>query len=289
MKRFSIATLLALALALGACGKEPAPSPATQQQPAPTVASEPTTTQTPTSAQAPSTEEAPADTAAAPVESISETADEPSDEDTASVRPSLRLGGPASTSPTSAQFKEGTNYQKVVPAQSTSVAPDKVEVLEVFWYGCGHCYALDPALESWRTKNKPAYVEFVRIPAMWNDTLRMHARVFYTAELLGKLDELHTPIFREIHNKGNGLNTVEKITAFFRDHGVSTDEFQKAFSSFAVETKLQRADVLNRRYQIASVPVLMVNGKYKTDIGMAGGEPALFQLITELAASEHGG
>ena len=80
------------------------------------------------------------------------------------------------------EFKEGTNYQKVVPAQPTSVAPGKVEVVEVFWYGCGHCFALDPAIESWRNKGKPPYVEFVRVPAMWNDTTRMHARVFYTAE-----------------------------------------------------------------------------------------------------------
>jgi thiol:disulfide interchange protein DsbA len=287
MNKFSIATLAAFSLMLGACGKEAAPPPAAQQQPAPTVSAESAPAEAPTS-QAPAT---PEETAAAnvPVESISETDDETIDESTATVRPSLRLGGPATTSPTSEKFKEGTNYQKLVPAQPTSVGPGKVEVVEVFWYGCGHCYALDPAIESWRSKTKPAYVEFVRVPAMWNETLRIHARVFYTAELLGKLEELHTPIFREIHNKGNGLNTVEKITAFFREHGVSADEFQKAFSGFAVETKMQRADALNRRYRIDSVPAMIVNGKYKTDLGMAGGETQLFQLIGELAASENGG
>jgi thiol:disulfide interchange protein DsbA len=288
MKKLSIATLFALMLTLGACGKEATPPPAAQQQPAPTVPAEPAATETPanTEAAAPA---AGAETAATHVESISETDDETIDESATTVRPALRLGGPASTSPTSGKFKEGVNYQKLVPAQPTSVAAGKVEVVEVFWYGCGHCYALDPGIESWRAKGKPAYVEFVRVPAMWNETLRMHARVFYTAEMLGKLEELHTPIFREIHQKGNGLNTVEKITAFFREHGVSTDEFQKAFSSFAVESKLRRADELNRRYRIDSVPSIIVNGKYKTDVGMAGGEPQLFQLIGELAASEHGG
>lgn len=287
MNKFSIATLAAFSLMLGACGKEAAPPPAAQQQPAPTVPAESAPAEAP-AAQTPATSE---ETTAAnvPVESISETDDETIDESTATVRPSLRLGGPATTSPTSEKFKEGTNYQKLVPAQPTSVGPGKVEVVEVFWYGCGHCYALDPAIEAWRSKTKPAYVEFVRVPAMWNETLRIHARVFYTAELLGKLEELHTPIFREIHNKGNGLNTVEKITAFFREHGVSADEFQKAFSGFAVETKMQRADALNRRYRIDSVPAMIVNGKYKTDLGMAGGEAQLFQLIGELAASENGG
>lgn len=284
MNKLAIASLV-FVFAIAGCGKAPTTPPATQQQPAPTVQAEPTPSQQ-SPAQAAQPEEA--QTAAAPVPSISETDDESVDEGAATVRPSLRLGGQASTSPASSKFKEGANYTKIVPAQPSSVAAGKVEVLEVFWYGCGHCFALDPSLETWRTKHKPAYVEFVRVPAMWNDTLRMHARIFYTADLLGKLEELHTPIFQEIQTKGNPLNTVESITAFFRSKGVSTDEFQKAFSSFAVESKLQRADFLNRRYRIESVPTIIVNGKYKTDVGMAGDEARLFQLISELVASEHG-
>jgi protein dithiol oxidoreductase (disulfide-forming) len=282
--RIGIASILVLALGLAACGKEAAAPTAAQQQPAPTVTPDPVETP---AADATLAQEA--QPPAAPVESISETDDAPVDESSATVRPSLRLGGAATTPATSAKFKEGANYVRLVPTQATSVAPGKVEVVEVFWYGCGHCFTLDPSLEAWRTRGKPANVEFVRVPAMWNDTLRMHARVFYTAELLGKLEQLHTPIFREIHVKNNPLNSVEKVTAFFRENGVSTDEFQKAFSSFAVEAKLQRADVLNRRYRIESVPSLVVNGKYKTDVGMAGSEPQLYQLIGELAASESAG
>ena len=124
---------------------------------------------------------------------------------------------------------------------------------------------------------------------MWNETTRMHARVFFTAELLGKLDSVHTLIFREVHVNGNPLNTIDKISAFFQKHGVSNEEFTKAFSSFAVENKLQRADFLNRRYRIESVPTFVVNGKYKTDVSDAGGEEQLFALIDELATHEHGG
>lgn len=276
-----LAALLSTLLLLAACGKQeqapstpPAPGPATEQPAAPA-------------------EQAAAEQAAteAPVETVSEVDDEPtSGQQTASgTRPSLKLGAAASGPPTSARFKEGANYQKIVPAQPTNVAPGKVEVVEAFWYGCGHCFSLDPAIESWRAKNKPAYVEFVRLPAMWNETTRMHARVYYTAELLGKLDELHTLIFREIHVNGNHLNSVDKIAALFQQHGVSKDEFTKAFSSFAVESKLQRADFLNKRYRITSVPTVIVNGKYSTDISTAGGESQLFALIGELAAHEHGG
>lgn len=201
----------------------------------------------------------------------------------------IRLASAAETreSPL-ARFKEGVNYLSLVPAQPTSVSPDKVEVLEVFWYGCGHCYELDPLLENWRLNGKASYVEFHRLPAMWNDTLRMHARLFFTVELLGKLEELHTPIFREIHVNRNPLNTVEQISRFMRDHGVSAEDFQKTFTSFAVESKLQRADVLNRRYRVQGVPMVVVNGKYTADVGTAGGQQQLLELINDLSAREHG-
>lgn len=281
---------LLVAVVIAACGNKQPPATGADQTAAQTAPVTPSTEPTAAepAAQAPDAEQTPTQ----PTETISETDDagEVAAEPAATtVQPSLRLGGPATTAPTSAQFKEGTNYTRLVPAQPTGVAPGKVEVVEVFWYGCGHCFTLESAIESWKGKDKPAYAEFVRVPAMWNDATRMHARVFFTAELLGKLEQLHTPIFREINVKGNQLNTVEKITAFFKEHGVSTDEFQKAFSSFAVENKLQRADFLNRRYRIESVPTVIVNGKYKTDVTMAGGEPQLFGLIGELAAHEHGG
>lgn len=287
------AALLSTLVLLAACGKkEPAPT-AAPSTPAPTAEQPAAPAAGQADASAPA-EQAATDQAAiaAPAETVSEMDDNtpaPAEQQASTTQPSLKLGGPANTPATSAKFKEGTNYQKIVPAQPTSVAAGKVEVAEIFWYGCGHCFALDPAIESWRSKGKPAYVEFVRIPAMWNDSTRLHARVFYTAELLGKLDQLHTLIFREIHVTGNQLNTLDKISAFFQQHGVSKDEFTKAFSSFAVESKLQRADLMNRRYRINSVPTVIVNGKYSTDVSAAGSESQLFSVIEELAAHEHGG
>ncbi len=291
MKNLRLLFGSALLLALVACGQKQAPSPASADPSSP-AAEVPAASQTEGVPASDQPADASDEQAATPAENISETDDgaqENVPETTSStVQPALKLGGGTSR-PATSSFKEGANYSKVVPAQPTTVGPGQVEVVEVFWYGCGHCFALDPAIESWRKQGKPGYVQFVRIPAMWNDTTRMHARLFYTAEALGKLDELHSDIFREINVKGNGLNTVANITAFFRERGVSPDDFQKAFSSFAVENKLQRADFLNRRYRIESVPTIIVNGKYRTDVGMAGGEPQLFKLIGELSASEHGG
>jgi thiol:disulfide interchange protein DsbA len=184
----------------------------------------------------------------------------------------------------SADYKEGQHYKALTPAQPTSVAPGKVEVVEVFWYACAHCFALEPKLESWVRNGKPANVELVRVPAMWNDMLKTHARVFYTAELLGKLPALNTEIYREINVRGNRLDTPGKIETFFTSKGVSKQDFQKAFSSFAVETKLARAADLNKRYRITSTPTFVVNGRYVTDVSMAGSETALFDLMNNLAS-----
>jgi thiol:disulfide interchange protein DsbA len=189
-------------------------------------------------------------------------------------------------SPTSARFELGTHYNRLSPAQPTSSSPDEVEVAEIFWYGCPHCFAFDPYVKAW-VGRKPEYVSFVRIPAVWNPLLRLHARAFYTAEALGKGAEMHDPLFREIHENHNMLDTEDKLRDFFGQFGVSAEAFKGAFDSFAVHAKLQRADELNRRYRVSSVPTIVVNGKYTTDGSMAGGYDELFALVDELVAAEH--
>ena len=284
MKNVIVRLLLVTMFALAACSKAP-PEHSATSTPTPSAASQPQASSSTPVQVTPSEGEqvANADKPAA----VSETDDEPTQETTAGPPTAIRIADamPPPTPPS--QFKEGVNYKKLVPAQPTSVSPGKIEVVEVFWYGCPHCFALDPTLETWRKQGKPAYVEFVRVPAIWNETLRMHARVFYTAEALGKLDELHTAIFREIHVNHDMLNTVEKIAAFFTAHGVSSQDFQKAFSSFSVEQKLQRAEVLTQRYRVESVPVFVINGKYTTDVASAGSPQQLLSVINDLAAREH--
>ncbi len=183
------------------------------------------------------------------------------------------------------ELTEGVQYKPLRPAVPTSVAPGKVEVVEVFWYACGHCYLLEPKLEAWVKKGKPANVELVRLPAVWNEVLKTHARLFYTIEILGK-PQLHAEVFREINVRGNRLDTADKIEAFLTARGVSKADFQKAFSGFAVESKLARAVDLNKRYRITGTPTVVVNGRYITDVGMAGSEDKLFEVINALAARE---
>jgi thiol:disulfide interchange protein DsbA len=190
--------------------------------------------------------------------------------------------------PTSARFQLGTHYTRLSPTQPTSSPPDKVEVTEIFWYGCPHCFAFDPYVKNWESK-KPEFVSLVRVPAVWNPLVKMHARAFYTAEALGKGAEMHDAFFREINESANLLDTEEKLQAFFGKFGVDAATFKSQFDSFAVHTKLQRADELSRRYKIQSVPTIVVNGKYSTDGGMAGGYDELFDLVGELVTAERAG
>jgi len=188
----------------------------------------------------------------------------------------------------SSGFVLGTHYELLTPTQPTSSGPDQVEVAEVFWYGCPHCFAFEPYVEAWQ-RGAAEYVSFVRIPAVWNTTLQLHARMFYTAEALGKGAEMHAPIFQAIHVNGNYLDSEAKLVEFFARFGVSQSEFASAFNSFTVNTKMQRAEELNQRYRIQSVPSIVINGKYTTNATMAGSYDRLIELINVLAAREQAG
>jgi protein dithiol oxidoreductase (disulfide-forming) len=194
-----------------------------------------------------------------------------------------------------AMWQEGVNYTRLVPAQPTSAPAGQVEVLEFFWYSCPHCYSMDPLVESWK-KTKPAYISFSRVHVVWEPWHRSQARLFYTLESLGKLNELHSEVFKEIHVKNdplvaadpNNVDETERIqAAFAKKFGISEDTFHKAYHSFAVETALQRAEQLALRYHIDGVPTFVINGKYIADVRTAGTPERLMTLVGDLADQEH--
>jgi thiol:disulfide interchange protein DsbA len=192
-------------------------------------------------------------------------------------------------------WQEGVNYTRLVPAQPTSVPAGQVEVLEFFWYACPHCFAIDPLVESWK-KTKPPYITFSRVHVMWNDGHRSLARLYYTLESLGKIDQLHSEVFKEIHVNGNPLvaadpgNTAETEriqTAFVRKFGISEADFKQAYHSMPVDLALQKADAAVQRYRVDGVPTFVVNGKFLADVRSAESPERLLSLVSDLAAQEH--
>jgi thiol:disulfide interchange protein DsbA len=192
------------------------------------------------------------------------------------------------------RWKPGTNYQPVVPAQSTNVSPGKVEVMEVFWLACPHCYELEAHLLAW-LKNKPDYVQFVRVPVIWDRVKSAHAKLYYTLEALGR-DDLFEKAFATVQQPETPLvgnseeQTLRLQQAFAVQNGVSADDFTKAYNSFSVNSNLTRAAEITQRYHIEHVPFIIINGKYTTDVSSVGGlghEEELMALISDLAATEH--
>jgi thiol:disulfide interchange protein DsbA len=272
-------SLALVSLSLVACGREAPPAASGTAAPAPAAVTAPPAAPAPVAAvqaQAAKTQESAA-------------ADTGTERGDAALERMAAL--PADAQLPAGPWKAGVNYKPIVPAQSTSAEAGQVEVLEVFWYGCGHCYALDPFLESW-SKNKPANAKFVRVPVMWGPTHRAHGKLYYTLEALGKLEALHTKAFDEIHQKGNFLaanddaQSLKLQLAFAKANGISEADYTRAYNSFTVNANLQRAEDLTRRYQVEGVPLIVVNGKYQTDVGMAGGNGKLLELINYLVAAE---
>ncbi|MDG2375560.1 MAG: thiol:disulfide interchange protein DsbA/DsbL [Woeseiaceae bacterium] len=189
------------------------------------------------------------------------------------------------------KYEEGRHFARMVPAQPTVGGADKIEVAEVFWYGCNHCYTFEEFINRWK-EDIPANVRFVRIPATWNPLVQLHARLYYTEEVLvnnGKIADPATfrnAVFAEYHRRGNRLASVESIEELFGKHGVSSADFNSTWNSFEVSQKLRVAQDLARRYSISSVPTMVVNGKYRTGAAEAGGYPQLLEMIDELVERE---
>jgi thiol:disulfide interchange protein DsbA len=281
MKRLSIVALFA-SMALAACGGgEP---PATVEQPAPAAQQEEAIVEMP---------------AAEAVAEVVEEDDQPEmvEESAAEEvaieedKPIILAQAEPPAPPQEWKFTEGQHYQRMVPTQPTVGGADKIEVAEIFWYGCNHCYDFEPFINRWN-ETKPANVRFVRIPAMWNPLVKLHAQLYYTEEVLVKNAKIPEPeqfraaVFAEYHRRGNRLASVDAIQALFEKHGVGANDFQSAWGSFEVSQKMRVGEDLGRRYAITGVPTVVVNGKYRTGAGEAGSYPKLLELIDELIVRE---
>ena len=165
------------------------------------------------------------------------------------------------------RFVAGTHYTELA-APANTYDSSKIEVLEVFWYGCSHCFRFEPLIANWEA-TMPADVDFGRFPAMWNGLMEVHAQVYYTAEAMDALDIVHEHVFNAINIEGNRLQNEGQIGALFAKYGINEDEFAKSFNSFSVRTKVNQAKQRMQAYEIRSTPNMIVNGKYLVTTGQS--------------------
>ena len=176
-------------------------------------------------------------------------------------------------------------FQKLPAPQPTS-DPDRIEVVEVFWYGCPHCNSFQFFLEPW-IEALPDHVRFVRMPAVFSDVWELHARAYYIAAALGVLDEIHPRIFAAIHDEGRPLETMAAVRGFFISQGVAASDFDRHANSFSVKSGLQRSVVMQGRYGLRGVPALIVNGRFLVSGSTAGSYPKVLEVTDALIAREH--
>jgi len=182
---------------------------------------------------------------------------------------------------TGQEYEQGINYFPLKIPQPVHTG-DKIEVLELFWYRCPHCFELEPYLNKW-LKSKPDFIEYVRLPAVLNRSWAFDARVFYTFVALGLVDSLHEAYFAAIHTDRKRIVTVEQLADWVADKGQDPQQILDTFNSFGVDSMVAHAADMSGRYETDGVPTIIVDGKYRTKVSLAGGHNELIDLMNYLA------
>ncbi|MBN2646840.1 MAG: thiol:disulfide interchange protein DsbA/DsbL [Thiotrichales bacterium] len=177
-------------------------------------------------------------------------------------------------------LEAGVHYKLL--AKPVAIAPAKKKVVEVFGYSCPHCYHLEPSLHEW-LKQKPQEVSFERMPVVFNNPNWIFmARAFFTAQELGILEASHNAFFDALHRDKKPLFTLEALADFYSQFGVDKKQFTDTYQGFSVDQQIRKAAKLTQEYQVEGVPAVIVNGKFLTDVPMAGSREDLWQTVDQL-------
>ena len=181
-------------------------------------------------------------------------------------------------------IEAGKQYVELSSAVPVAV-PGKIEVVELFWYGCPHCYAFEPTINPWVEK-LPKDVNFKRIPAMFGGPWDAHGQLFLTLEAMGVEHKVHNAVFDAIQKQGKRLTKPDEMADFVATQGVDKDKFLATFNSFAIKGQVNQAKELAKKYEITGVPSMVVNGKYRFDLGTAGGPEGVLNVADQLIDKE---
>lgn len=196
----------------------------------------------------------------------------------------MAIGGLTANTALAAPLVAGQNYAVLANPVATAEA-EKIEVVEMFWYGCPSCYQLEPTIANWK-KDLPDDVNFIKVPAMLGGVWNLHAQLFYTLQALKADDSVHDAVFEALHERNRRLASPAEITIFAGTLGFDKETFEKTWNSFGVKSQLEKAKKLAIAYQVSGVPSMVVNGKYRFDIGMAGGLQEVATVANQLIDQE---
>lgn len=177
---------------------------------------------------------------------------------------------------------KGVNYVELNPVQPVDTA-GKVEVIEFFWYGCPHCYNLEPLIDPWMKKLQKDTV-FKRVPAIFNEQWGVAGRVYYTLESLGEEERVRRQLFDAIHKENLKITDESAMLAWVGKHGIDGEKYKAAYRSFTVETKLRRAAQMTQSFHLSGVPTFAVQGKYIAGAEMNGERQQLLDVTDFLIA-----
>lgn len=167
-----------------------------------------------------------------------------------------------------AQFIEGRDFRRL-SAPAPVPGHGKIDVVEFFWYGCPHCYALEPALEAWVAR-LPQDVMFRRMPVIFGALHEAHARLYFALEAMGQLGTVHKRIFTALHVQKRRLDKFDEIAGFVAEQGVDRTAFTQAYNAFGAASKVRQSQQLAQAYGLEGVPALGIGGQFLTAGSMAG-------------------
>ena len=173
-------------------------------------------------------------------------------------------------------------YTQIDPPQP-SEAKGKVEVIEFFWYGCPHCYTLEPHIEAW-LKKLPPDVEFRRVPAVFNQRWGHDAAIYYALEAMGLVDKLHRPLFDAIHKDNLRTDNEAALSEWLQKQGVDPKKFRDTLKSFGVQSKTRRAVQQTVAYKIDGTPAMAVAGRYTVSAQQGRTQQGMLEAVDGLVA-----
>ena len=182
------------------------------------------------------------------------------------------------------EYRDGVDFQTLARPVATD-DPSKIELAEIYWYGCIHCYNFEPYLNEF-VAELPEDVDVVLVPAAWNDLAALHAKIYYAAEALGITDEIHEEVFDAMNKDRKTLATEQSIFNLMEDLGQNKVAFQRAFNSFGVSSQITQAKARISAYGVRGTPELVVNGKYRIASTMAGSQPRMLLVAGALIKRE---